>query len=207
MGPAAMNWRAPATSANHIAVPNGRPLDPPSLTPPAVPRTAPPTPPAPPPPPVPAPPSATPPREHRPPRPSSPVSVPCYSTFALNAASKGEYPVDESTGVGIILLRCSALSHPATALWDTGAEGNFASWHFVERHGLQSQMQPSNQRVKYADGSVREARGELTLPLKLLTHGRGYECKLRVIVADLQPRFDLVLGTPFCKAHKPRPDW
>ena len=133
--------------------------------------------------------------------------VPCYSTFALNAASQGEYPVDETTGAGIILLRCSALSHPATSLWDTGAEANFASWHFVEQHGLQSQMQPSQQRVKYADGSVRAARGELTLPLKLHTHGGGYECKLRVIVADLQPRFDIVLGTPFCKAHKPRPDW
>ena len=115
--------------------------------------------------------------------------------------------MDETTGAGIILLRCTAMERPATALWDTGAEGNFASWLFVERHGLQAHMQPSKQRVKYADGSVREARGELTLPLKLLTKGRGYECKLRVIVADLQPRFDLVLGTPFCKAHKPRPDW
>lgn len=99
------------------------------------------------------------------------------------------------------------MEHPATALWDTGAEGNFASWHFIERHGLQSQVQASKQRVKYADGSVREARGELTLPLRMLTKGQGYQCKLRVIVADLQQRFDIVLGTPFCKAHKPRPDW
>ena len=68
-------------------------------------------------------------------------------------------------------------------------------------------MQPSKQRVKYADGSISGARGELTLPLRILTQGRGFECKLRVIVADLQPRFDLVLGTPFCKAHKPKPDW
>ena len=104
-------------------------------------------------------------------------------------------------------MRAAALSHPAIALWDTGAEGNFAGWHWIERHGLQSRMQPSKQRVKYADGSVREARGEVTLPLRLLTQGNDYECKLRVIVADLQPRFDLVLGTPFCKAHKPRPDW
>ena len=133
--------------------------------------------------------------------PAAPVAIPCYSTFALNSAQQREYPVDETTGSGIILLRCSAMDRPATALWDTGAEGNFASWHFIERHGLQSHMQPSAQRVKYADGLVREARGELTLPLRLLTKGSGYECTLRVIVADLQPRFDLVLGTPFCKAH------
>jgi hypothetical protein len=142
-----------------------------------------------------------------PPPSDAPIAIPCYSTFALNAASNRQYPVDDSTGAGVILLRSTAFEHPAIALWDTGAEGNFASWHWIERHKLQSQVQPSKQRVKYADGSVREARGELTLPLRLLTRGRGYECKLRVIVADLQPRFDLVLGTPFCKAHQPRPDW
>jgi hypothetical protein len=68
-------------------------------------------------------------------------------------------------------------------------------------------MTPSKQLVKYANGEIRAARGELVLPLKLLTQGRGYECKIRVVVADLQPRFDIVLGTPFCRAHKPRPDW
>ncbi len=93
------------------------------------------------------------------------------------------------------------------ALFDTGAAGDFISWSFVLAHGLDKQMSASHRHVKYADGSVKAARGELTLPVRLLTLGDGYDCTLRLIVAELQPRFDIVLGTPFCRTHTPRPDW
>lgn len=132
--------------------------------------------------------------------------VPVYTPFVLNAASRHEFGVDGDKA-GVILLRSTAGGLPATSLWDTGAEAEFISWSYVERHGLQSRMTPSQQRVKYADGSVREARGELQLPLRIITHGQPFECKISFIVADLQPRFDVVLGTPFCRTVQPRPDW
>jgi len=134
------------------------------------------------------------------------VVVPAYTPFVLNAAARQEFGVDGDKA-GVILLRSAAGGLPATALWDTGAEAEFISWSYVQRHNLQSQMKPSHQRVKYADGSVKEARGELQLPLRILTHGQPFERQVRFIVADLQPRFDIVLGTPFCRAHQPRPDW
>src|SRR6185437_14260313 len=125
-----------------------------------------------------------------------------------NAASQHHPPVRPAPGAtGVILLKAVAEGQPAVALWDTGAEGNFVNWHFIERHKLQHTMKRSSQRVKYADGTVREARGEATISLRLLTHGQPHCSTLRVIVADLQPRFDVILGTPFCKEHLPRPDW
>ena len=134
------------------------------------------------------------------------MSVPVYTPFVLNAASRHEFGVDGDKA-GVILLRCTAGGLPATGLWDTGAEAAFISWSYVNSRNLQGQMKPSHQRVKYADGTVKEARGELQLPLRILTHGQPFECMTRFIVADLQPRFDLVLGTPFCREHQPRPDW
>ena len=169
-----------------------------------VPRTAADTPT---PPPKAAPPPAAPPHQ---PRGSSPITatlvVPTYTPFVLNAASRHEFGVDGDKA-GVILLKCTAGELPATGLWDTGAEAEFISWSFVCKHKLEGQMKPSHQRVKYADGTVREARGELQLPLRVLTHGQPFDRLTRFIVADLQPRFDLVLGTPFCRAHQPRPDW
>ncbi|HZL04850.1 MAG TPA: retropepsin-like aspartic protease, partial [Coriobacteriia bacterium] len=227
-GPAerAKQPRAATVACNNLSVPNGRPPDiPPSPPPPLAshththhePTTNPTAPPSPAPdvdgahtpPPDPPPkhgpaPRRTPGPSRGPYRTAEPLRAPNYSTFALNSASQGEYGADE-TSAGVILLEAIADSHPAVALWDTGAEGDFASYHWVKRHGLT--MQDSEQRVKYADGSVRKALGEIVLPVKLLTRGRGYECKVRVVVAELQSRFDLVLGMPFCRAHVPRPDW
>jgi hypothetical protein len=107
----------------------------------------------------------------------------------------------------IILLDAVVEGAATVALWDTGAESNFISATYVEQHGLQRLVRPSQQKVKYADNTVRPAKGEMTLPFRLLTRGAPYDCQLKLIVADLQPRFDIVLGTPFCKAHQPRPDW
>ena len=211
-GPAARQRQSTrdTDAIHHLAVSNGRPPDPPppSLSPhralkPSKGPSAPPTDP----PPIPAPPPAAPPPQPRGTPPIAPtLLVPLYTPFVLNAASRHEFGVDGDKA-GIILLRSTAGGFPATALWDTGAEAEFISWSYVNSHGLQGQMTPSHQRVKYADGSVREARGELTLPLRILTHGHPFERMTRFIVADLQPRFDLVLGTPFCRAHQPRPDW
>jgi hypothetical protein len=139
------------------------------------------------------------------------LAAPVYSDTLLSAAG----PLARSSSeepAGLFLLRGRTDSGPAgggplTVLWDTGAEGNFAALHCVERLGLIGSLLPSSRRVKYADGSVQQARGELDLPLRLLTLGRSYHATVRVVVADLQQRFDIVLGTPFGREHQPRMDW
>jgi hypothetical protein len=50
-------------------------------------------------------------------------------------------------------------------------------------------------------------RGKLRLPLRILTHGQACECTIRVIVAHVQPRFDIMLGTPFCREAQPWRLW
>ena len=140
------------------------------------------------------------------------LAAPVYSEALLSAAGPLARPPAEEPAAGLFLLRGrtesgSAGGGPLTALWDTGAEGDFAALHCVERLGLTGLLRPSSRRVKYADGSVRPALGELDLPLRLLTLGRSYHATVRVVVADLQQRFDIVLGTPFGRNHQPRMDW
>jgi hypothetical protein len=65
------------------------------------------------------------------------VVVPAYTPFVLNAAARQEFGVDGDKA-GVILLRSTAGGLPATALWDTGAEAEFISWSYVQRHNLQS---------------------------------------------------------------------
>ena len=117
------------------------------------------------------------------------------SSLAPGPLTASHSAADQSRG-----STCSSPVH-------TGAVGDFMSWSFVLAHGLDKSMGPSQRRVKYADGSVKPARGELTLPLRMLTRGAAYECKIKVIVAELQPSFDIVLRTPFCRAHRPQLDW
>ena len=195
MGPAEGQLRQSSAALTHLSAPNGLPPETLTHTPPA---------------------AAGSPRRGlrlwfagiRPviPIPKGIIGAPAYSEAVLNAASKHGAPGHDDTP-GVILLKTKVAAHSAVALFDTGAAGDFISWSFVLAHGLDKQMSPSQRRVKYADGSVKPARGELTLPVRLLTLGEGYDCKLRLIVAELQPRFDIVLGTPFCRAHEPRPDW
>jgi hypothetical protein len=108
---------------------------------------------------------------------------------------------------GTILLKGKINEAPAICLFDTGAESNFLSQHFVERHGLQALLQPSKLSVRYADGHVKAVRGEITLPLRLLADTTPFDISTRFVVADLQRQFDLILGIPFCQKHEPRPDW
>ena len=108
---------------------------------------------------------------------------------------------------GTILIKAKLNDESAVCLWDTGAEANFLSQHFVERHGLASQLKKSASSVRYADGTVKSAGGEITLPLKLLMENTTYDCSIRFTVADLQHQFDFILGMPFCRTHEPKPDW
>jgi hypothetical protein len=137
------------------------------------------------------------------------VSDHSESSVILQAAGLAivERTSAQSTPAPVVVLHAAVDGRPAIALWDTGAEGNFVSWSFIERHGLQSLLKPTRQLVKYADGTVHSARGKAALPITILTQGRPHDSCINAVVADLQPRFDVVLGTPFCRAHRPRPDW
>lgn len=108
---------------------------------------------------------------------------------------------------GTILLQVRLGGKQAICLWDTGAETNFLAQHFVEQHALQSRLEASGSSVRYADGSVKRAHGELTLPVSLLMDGTTYDCRVRFVVADLQQQFDFILGMSFCVEHEPTPHW
>jgi len=141
-------------------------------------------------------------RPHRKPAKSPPLPIPLY-------AASLHPPLDLSSvsSASTILLQSSLAGHAASGLLDTGAERSFIAAHFIERHGLSNQLQPTGQRVKYADGSIKKARGTISCTVKLLTRSRPYEFTGSFIVADLQEGYDLILGIPFCKEHNPRPDW
>ena len=129
------------------------------------------------------------------------VTVGLASTVDLNSSH------DKDGHVGTILLKAQLSGSSAICLFDTGAETNFLSQHFVERNGLQDRLERSKCSVRYADGTVKAARGEITLPLQLLSERAPFACTVRFVVADLQRQFDLILGIPFCREHEPRPDW
>ena len=114
---------------------------------------------------------------------------------------------DEDGHVGTILLKGVVGKTAAVCLFDTGAEANFLSKHFVDKLELGSQLKPSRHSVRYADGSVGKALGEIELPLHLLGDKAPQDCTGRFIVADLQRQFDLILGIPFCRRYDPLPDW
>lgn len=59
--------------------------------------------------------------------------------------------VDLNQGAGVILLKAKLGDESAVCLWDTGAETNFLSQHFVERHGLLNKLNKSDCSVRYAD--------------------------------------------------------
>jgi hypothetical protein len=135
------------------------------------------------------------------------LAVPCYSGLELNAAAT-------RTGGGnqlAILIQVLLEHGDITALWDTGAEADFIAWHTIQKYGLQSRVRTSDQKVKYGDGSIRPARGTITITIELECRQGSDRCRrsyeLNAVVADLQPRFDLVLGMPFCQRMAPQPDW
>ena len=152
---------------------------------------------------------------------SRPAATPAGRTRRVTAATAEA----DVSGSGILLLQGRVVvrrrvpsaaaagvdpdpSRPAVVLWDTGAEANFLSRHFIARHQLEDQLQPSAVQVKYGDGTVRKAAGGLDLTLRLLREGAAaYEYSGRFVVADLQPQFDAILGMPFCDLAQPRPDW
>jgi hypothetical protein len=142
---------------------------------------------------------------------AGPLLVPSYSASALSLGALGHpgssvaaLPADS---VSVIRLLSSVAGHSAATLWDTGAQSGFLSSRFVEKHELSKLLTRTDRVVKYADGSVKPARGMLTTTVRLLTRSSPYEFAHSFVVADLQEGYDCILGMPFCRDHHPSPDW
>ena len=123
------------------------------------------------------------------------------SALTPDVAAHGQLTTDT------ILLKGKVGEASATCLFDTGAEANFLAKHFVDKLQLGGQMKRSLRSVRYADGTIKEALGEIELPLQLLADGAPQDATGRFIVADLQRQFDLILGMPFCQRYEPSMDW
>ena len=89
----------------------------------------------------------------------------------------------------------------AVALLDSGATGNFLDAGFAARHKLR--VQPCDSPIEVADGSKLAAKGEVVVQLHF-----GKVCeKSRWVVMDLAPGFDLILGSPWLRAHNAKLDF
>ena len=88
----------------------------------------------------------------------------------------------------------------AVFLLDTGATGSFIDAEFVKRNGLR--VQPYHTNVEVADGSIVSPLGMVQVQLRL---GKIIE-KTRLVVMNLAPGFEVILGSPWLKAHSAQLD-
>ena len=84
----------------------------------------------------------------------------------------------------------------ATALLDTGASGSFIDASFAAQHRLK--VQPCSVPIEVADGRTMPAEGEVHLQLRI-----GKICeRIRLVVMGLASGFDVILGSPWLRAHR-----
>ena len=107
-----------------------------------------------------------------------------------SACKEGE----EDAGLDVLFpARVAGLG--VTALLDSGATGNFVDASFAEGHKLR--VTPCEVPIELADGRSLPASGEVLLQLRI-----GKVCeKTRLVVMDLAEGFDVILGSPWLRAH------
>ena len=98
--------------------------------------------------------------------------------------------------------KCQVNGAKAVTLLDTGAKGTaFISKRFCDLFKVAPQIIPDNTptTVELADGTEVDAFGTVTVSL----HLQGLrEKKLKCVVCDLTPHFDLILGSDYLVEHK-----
>ena len=94
---------------------------------------------------------------------------------------------------------------PITALIDSGAQGNFVSQHFINKHELQTQLLKNPIKVNNADGTQNE-NGHITKSVHINALIDGKECQFKAFVTGLGSK-DLILGYPWLEDNNPDIDW
>jgi transposase InsO family protein len=94
---------------------------------------------------------------------------------------------------------------PITALIDSGAQGNFVSKHFIDKHELRTQDLKNPIKVNNADGTQNE-NGHITKSVHINALIDGKECQFKAFVTGLGSK-DLILGYPWLEDNNPDIDW
>lgn len=84
---------------------------------------------------------------------------------------------------------------PCSILWDSGAVVSFVSREFIRTHRIATS--PSSAAIQLADGSVVESLGSSKLKLQI----QGHRTTLSLVVTDLLPGYDVILGEDWSKAN------
>ena len=112
-----------------------------------------------------------------------------------------------STSKLIVLdVNVDGVARPLRALLDTGASNNFIRSKCLEGTSIEipSSSDSSDLIVRLADGT------QLTVPKSSITLRYSLE-ELQgqddFILLDLDDRFDIILGLPWCRRHQPNIDW
>ena len=106
----------------------------------------------------------------------------------------------------VVNINVDGIARPLRALLDTGASNNFIRSKCLEGSSIEipSSECTSDLIVRLADGT------QLTVPKSSLTLHYSLE-ELQgqddFILLDLDDRFDIILGLPWCRRHQPLIDW
>lgn len=99
----------------------------------------------------------------------------------------------------------SSRNIPITALIDSGAQGNFVSQKFIDKHELQTQPLSNPIKVNNADGTQNE-QGNITKKVHINALIDGKECQFKAFVTGLGNK-ELILGYPWLEENNPDIDW
>jgi hypothetical protein len=110
--------------------------------------------------------------------------------------------------VDIFAHRKPLTSRPATAMIDSGATGNFMSYHYFRTLHVASVRCLHPKKVRVIDGRELQSGAILyqTPPLLVAVSGLTEPDSIVFDLVDI-PGFDLVLGMPWLKARNPQIDW
>ena len=146
----------------------------------------------------PAPGPSSPPQSHRgPPPPKSPRPSPALLVTPpeqINQLTNPGHPLIKIAGI--------VAGHPAVALLDCGATGQFVSSRFAQAHGL-TVSSASFDTITLADGRSQKAAGVMS---SVSVSFGGYADRLDFTLTDLHG-YDVILGMPWLVRYNPVVDW
>ena len=102
----------------------------------------------------------------------------------------------KQTGLSFVFASTLA-GLPCTTLWDSGAAQSFVSASFVQRHGLFIDKSAPPVPVAIASGELVQPLGKLSAKLRV----QSYFGSPNLVVLDLAPGIDVILGDDWSQAH------
>ena len=106
---------------------------------------------------------------------------------------------------GLFKLRGHMAGTEVTLLIDSGASRDFVDTRLVDKCGMT--LQPSNRRIRLADGSVVAAQGEVAIDCDLRAAKGAPFSFTSTFVATTLEGYDAILGMTWLSQHDPHINW